>query len=67
LKESQVKVRDAAEFVAIERKRSAQEVAELQAEMNDWKVIAADASEECSSLRVAFDNVVKELQAELAQ
>jgi hypothetical protein len=48
-------------------KRSAQEVVELQAEMNDWKVIAADASEECSSLRVAFDNVVKELQAELAQ
>jgi hypothetical protein len=36
LTESQVKVRDAAEFVAIERKRSAQEVAELQAEMNDW-------------------------------
>ncbi|KAG0590846.1 hypothetical protein KC19_1G130900 [Ceratodon purpureus] len=62
LKEFQVKSRDAADHVAEERQRSALELAELQVELQKWRASAAVAAEECSSLRVAHDNVIKELQ-----
>ncbi|XP_024399095.1 uncharacterized protein [Physcomitrium patens] len=67
LKDSQVKAREALEDLVHERKRSAVRVAELQAQVKDLKVVAADSSEECSSLRVAFDGVVQELHLDLAQ
>ena len=52
---------------AQELKMAMSELAELQVELKDWKVIASDAAEECSSLRVAFDDVMKEVQMELSQ
>ena len=52
---------------AQELKMAMSELAELQVELKDWKVIASDAAEECSSLRVAFDDVMKKVQMELSQ
>ena len=50
-----------------EVRRKTTQLVELQAELKDWKVIAADAAEECTSLRVAYENVMKEVQMELAE
>ena len=52
---------------AQELKIAMSELVELQVELKDWKVIASDAAEECSSLRVAFDDVMKGVQMELSQ
>jgi chromosome segregation ATPase len=62
LEEFQVKSRDAADHVVEERQRSVLELAELQAELQNWKARAADAAEECTSLRVVHESVSKELQ-----
>lgn len=50
-----------------EVRRKTIQLVELQAELKDWKVIATDAAEECTSLRVAYENVMKEVQMELAE
>lgn len=50
-----------------ERKSNSLEMAELQAELQKWKAMAAAAAEKCSSLRDAHDKATNELQLELAK